>query len=243
MKKWIFNIIIIICLGVFCYSGYQLYLIFAENNVVKKETKELKEIVNKATEEGTDIDWDALKAKNEDIVAWIYIPDCDISYPVVQGDDNAYYLTHTIEKQYNNNGSVFLDYQNNPAFLDDNSIMYGHSVEGGGMCTDLKKYADESFFNEHKTIYFLTPDANYECDVFVFAKTLDSSEYYTRNFGDGRESLLNTWKTNALYVNEVDETKNFITLSTCDLDYGFQALNRFVLVSTLEKTDKPITVE
>ena len=241
MRKWIYSVIIVICLGVFCYSGYQLYLIFAENNVVKQETKELKKIVNE--KKGTEIDWSAMKAKNEDIVGWLYIPDCKISFPVVQGDDNSFYLNHTIEKEYNNNGSVFLDCNTVSDYSGDNHVMYGHSVEGGGMCTDLKNYVDEDFFNNHKEIYLLTPDGNYIGHVFVFAKTLYGSYYYLNSFGDRKEEILNKWKSEALYMNEVEDPSHFITLSTCDLDYGFYSLNRFVLVAALEKTDEPITVE
>ena len=38
------------------------------------------------------VDWDALRAVNPDIVAWVYVPDSPINYPVVQGDDNEEYL-------------------------------------------------------------------------------------------------------------------------------------------------------
>ena len=44
------------------------------------------------------IDFDKLKETNQDIYAWIEIPDTQINYPVVQsGDDDAYYLNHTID--------------------------------------------------------------------------------------------------------------------------------------------------
>lgn len=54
-----------------------------------------------------DPDWSKLKAENEDIVAWIYVPDCDISFPVMQTKDNQFYLNHTVNKEYNDRGSVF----------------------------------------------------------------------------------------------------------------------------------------
>lgn len=35
-----------------------------------------------------------LQEQNEDIVGWIEIVGTNINYPVLQGDDNTYYMTH-----------------------------------------------------------------------------------------------------------------------------------------------------
>ena len=39
-----------------------------------------------------EINFKALQAVNPDVIGWIYSPNTTINYPVVQGDDNAYYL-------------------------------------------------------------------------------------------------------------------------------------------------------
>ena len=49
-----------------------------------------------------------LKKENSDIVGWLEIEGTTINYPVLQGNDNDYYLTHTYKKQYSKNGSIFL---------------------------------------------------------------------------------------------------------------------------------------
>lgn len=136
MKKWIYGIILIICLCVGGFCAYQAWQIYNEDNEVELQTDKLKkECVVKKDENGEQIlapDWGSLKAINPDIVGWIYVPDCAISYPVVQGSNNSYYLDHTIYKGYNYMGSAFLDCNTNSDFSDDNNIIYGHSVQGGG---------------------------------------------------------------------------------------------------------------
>ena len=165
MKKWVYGFILIICLCVGGFCAYQAWLIYNEDNEVELQTDKIKkECVEKKNENGEQIlspDWGSLKAVNPDIVGWIYVPDCAISYPVVQGSNNSYYLDHTIYKGYNYMGSAFLDCNTNRDFSDDNNIIYGHSVQGGGMFTLLKNFSSKSFFFSHPVFYLLTPEPTY----------------------------------------------------------------------------------
>lgn len=241
MKKWLYRILMLICVGVFAFSAYQLYLIYSSSKQVEDETAALQEYV--IEEDYLQPDWASLQAENPDIIAWVYVPGCNISFPVVQGDDNSYYLTHTTKNEYNERGAIFLDYQANPSFTDNNSIIYGHSVEGGGMFTDLKNYSDQTFFSEHPVFYLLTPNANYECQIMTYAKSNDGSVYYTTSFGGYRDDVINQMKTNALYYNDIDTTdKSLVTLSTCDLDYGFNSNRRLILTGVLNQITDPIKI-
>ena len=238
----------IVCLCVFGYSAYNLWDIYSQKQQVEKETKQLEEkIVKKNKDKNINIlqpDWKQLKGENANILGWLYVPDCDISFPVVQGTDNQYYLNHTVNGEYNDRGSVFLDADANRQFKDDNSIIYGHSVDGGGMLTLLRNYCDESFFVNHPTFYLLTPDANYKCHVFTFAKTIENSVFYTTSFGDFKNETLETMKKKATYHNDIEDVDaNYVSLSTCDLDYGFNSNHRFVLTGLLEKTSDDIVLK
>ncbi len=247
MKKWIYRILLVVFLGVFCFSAYNLWLIYSSKNQVETETKELKKYVvkeNKKTNKNIlSVDWEQLKSQNEQIVAWIYVPNCDINFPVMQADDNNFYLKHTSNGEYNERGAIFLDCDANSSFSDDNAIIYGHSVEGGGMFTQLKNFSDETFFKEHPCFYVLTPSANYICDIFTFSKTTENSVYYTTSFGDFKDAVLQEMKDNALYLNDIDVSGPMVTLSTCDLDYGFNSDHRLVLSGVLRLENDEIVLD
>ena len=105
-----------------------------------QEYEDLRTYVKETDEddhtEGTDgsdgkqtvVDFKALKKINQEIVAWIRIPDTSIDYPVVQGNDDSYYLTHTFKKTEHVAGAIFLDSDNNADFSDDKNIIYGHNI-------------------------------------------------------------------------------------------------------------------
>ncbi len=244
MKKWIYRIVLLICIGVFLYSAGNLYIIFnkkTQSDVIVQEIK--KEVIKEDEEEGFLVDWQALKGKNADIVAWLYVPDCSISYPVVQTTDNATYLDYNVNGEYDEMGSIFMDFENASDFSDFNTLIYGHSVMGtGGMFTDLNKYEDKAFFDGHKEIYIFTPNGNYKGNVVCYAQTTDRSIFYYQNC-ENHEEHINELKYNSLYANDVEIKGNLVTLSTCDLDYGLHGEQRLVLVATLEPWDEPIIVK
>ena len=79
------------------YEKLQEYVQEPEEEESPESEKEKEEPKNRYLE----IDFAGLKAVNPDVIAWIQIPALDISYPVVQGKDNAYYLHHLFrEIQY-----------------------------------------------------------------------------------------------------------------------------------------------
>ncbi|WP_289113970.1 class B sortase [uncultured Dubosiella sp.] len=245
MKKWIYRIALVAALSVFAYSAYQLYTIYQGSQQVSREQEELAGIVQEQ-EEGFAPDWEALRQKNPDIIGWVYVPGCDhVSFPIVQGADNEFYLDHPAMKENNIRGAIFLDAETASDFSQENNLIYGHSVDGGGMFTSLDRFEDQAFFDTHRDFYILTPQGNYRCPIVAFAKTEEGSSFYLKY--DDRNAIAEhvaKIKAEALYTRDVEtEGKTLVTLSTCDLDYGFDSINRLVLVGVMEPTSEPVVVE
>lgn len=166
------------------------------------------------------VNFEELKAVNPDIVGWIYIEAIpNISYPIVQGTDNEYYLKHTVEKTRNSSASIFLDYQNSPDFTDANTIIYGHNMKNQSMFGLLKKMRDQSVYDESPYIWILTPSGDYLYEVFSACEVSANDEVYTLFSAGGEEFKLYLEKMQAKsdVVNDMTFTGDeyIITLSTC----------------------------
>ena len=110
------KIILALCIVVFGIAAMNLVEIRKEYYDGQKEYEELKEYteekVNGQQDNPTEseaeektINFEELRKINEDIVAWIQIPGIDVDYPVVQGEDNEYYLHQMFRKEF---GAVYL---------------------------------------------------------------------------------------------------------------------------------------
>ena len=93
---------------------------------------------------------------NNEIVGWITIPNTNINLPVLQHDDNDYYLNHNFEGEADTNGVPFMDFRNNVEELDNNTLIYGHNWESGQMFHSLLLYEDVEFYKENPVITFDT---------------------------------------------------------------------------------------
>ena len=103
-------------------------------------------------------DFDTLKKENPDTIGWIHIPDTKISYPIVQGTDNDFYLKHDFNGEASVAGSIYLDYESEGDFEGRNNILYGHNMKNGSMFKDVNRYKDEAYFKEHQFFSIYTPD-------------------------------------------------------------------------------------
>ena len=122
-RKWI----IILCslLAVTCFGYYGIYYYFVERTTdTYKEWAELKVTGSSATSEKPKQNYSfeeevvekevldeykILYNKNKSLIGWVKIDDTIIDYPVMQTENNTYYLDHNVEQEYDKNGSIFLD--------------------------------------------------------------------------------------------------------------------------------------
>lgn len=179
------------------------------------------------------VDLEALKKQNPDTVGWIYYPAAGINYPVMQDEDNKYYMTHTYKGEKNAAGSIFLDMAGSPDFSDDNTMVYGHNMRNGSMFGALKKVRDKGVVKENPYIWMFLEDGCYCYEIFSWhdAKTTDSS-FHTKFAGEEeKEEYIK-------HITELAEEKRnvkagkedrILTLSTCTSDSSVRFLVHGVL--------------
>lgn len=206
-----------------------------ENQV--KETNETTEEANITTQENIEetinqqneriLKVQKLQEENSDIVGWLEIEGTSINYPVLQGTDNEYYMTHNYKKQKSKNGSIFLTKDYDWSIPSSNLLIYGHNLNNGTMFQELLKYVKEEFYKEHPIIRFTTnkEDAEYEIiSVFksrVYYKTEKNVFRYYFFVNANSEAEYNEFVQNAKKASlyDIDKTAKFgdqlITLSTC----------------------------
>ena len=86
------------------------------------------------------------KKGNSDIIGWLEIEGTNVNYPVLQGKDNDYYMTHNYKKEYSKEGSLFLDKDYDWKIPSTNLLIYGHNNRGTNkMFSALINYKDEHF--------------------------------------------------------------------------------------------------
>ena len=248
--------ILVICLAVFLFSGWKLYGYYRNYHGGRKEYDHLKEYVKEtAPEEDTEkqekkekpadkcpvkVDFAALKKINPQVVGWIWLDD-QINYPIVQGEDNDYYLHVTYQGSRNFSGAIFLDYVCRPDFMSDNSIVYGHNLKNGAMFGMLKKYYDTEYnekadYREHEAVWIITPDRELEYKVFSAREisVVEDKNVYMVEFDseDSFDSYLKDAVKKSLYPtrNEPDPQGRILTLSTCT---STSEAGRFVVQAAL----------
>lgn len=147
---------LLLCLTVFLFQCLQIREERREYRQAEEEYEGWTDHTKEEKDGGVSIDFERLQKRNPDIVAWVHIPDTTINYPVVQGSDNSYYLTHTAAGRENSSGAIFLDAGCDAAFRGDHAILYGHNMRNKTMFGSLKDLYDPGY-NE-KASLLLHPD-------------------------------------------------------------------------------------
>ena len=176
---------------------------------------------------------------NDDIVGYLYIEGTSISYPVVQSDDNVFYLYHDIHKARNVTGWIFLDYENDIMEENRNTIIYGHNMRQDIQFHSIRRFFDREFFDNHRYITFNTAYGEYRWEIFSFYHTSIDFFYIQVDFETDDEfyELLAEMKARSMHESglEVGEGDRVLTLSTCANDH---VNNRLVVNARLiQETD------
>lgn len=228
------NIILVIAIAVFLFSGYKLISIYSEYNEGETEYEDLQEEVvsyqpkeetvdseEDKEEEVFTVDFEKLLSINSETVGWIRFDNpSQISYPVVLADDNSKYLKTTFEGKKNSAGTLFMDYENSGDFSDENTFIYGHNMKNGSMFGRLRNYKKSSFCKENPYFYIYLPDGRViQYQVFAACIVKDTSETYDKLYADAEEfqKYIKYVRSVALYSTDVEVTaqSQIVSLSTC----------------------------
>ena len=110
MEKSRINIFTIIFLGImifFIIRIININLAYVENNKTYSDVQKHISSKNDSEEKEIDVNFEELKKINKDVIGWIFIDGTQINYPILQGKDNEYYLTHMIDRKYNKSRKYF----------------------------------------------------------------------------------------------------------------------------------------
>ncbi len=170
--------------------------------------------------------FDELLKINSDIVGYIKVNNTNVSYPIVKGSDNTFYLNHSYDKKENEIGSIFLDYRNDLENLSRNNIIYGHGRLDNSMFGSLNNLLDSDWLSNEDNHYIevTTPDKIMVFKIFS-VYTIDKESYYIKTyFSDNKyfKEFLETVMKRSIYnfSTNVSTSDKILTLSTCKNNFG-----------------------
>lgn len=189
-------------------AAYALY----DNAMANREPDDIVEMRQQIVDNAAGFEW------RDGMVAWLTIDGTNINYPVMQGTNNEWYLTHDYAGQNALAGSIFLDYRNRADFSDSISVIYGHRMSGDLMFSDVAKYVDGEFFAAHQAGKLFVRDGEYELRAVGYRVLSAGDEIYSKLDGSG------LGLSDGIYI----------ILSTCDRS---TRMKRDILIMRVTKLD------
>ena len=228
VKMAIYYLILLILLGAFLFSGYKVVTWLIENYKTHENAAKLRKLakISGGNSEYANVNFKKLLKENEDTVAWIKINGTQINYPVVQAQDNHYYLYHAFDRTYNTAGWIFSDYRNNFKEIKGNNVLYGHGRLDGSMFGSLKNVFDGNWLKDKKNYKIKLSTPKYKSIWKIFSTyTIKAETYYiTTDFAtaDDFQEFIDTISQRSTHDFNTEVTKDdkILTLSTCKNDYG-----------------------
>lgn len=222
LKHWKKSeVILIVSLSaVLIYSGVSIgrYLYDGYSNKVFNEN------LRKEYHQSRSVDpFESLLELNKDVVGWIKIPGTEIDYPVVQAEDNEFYLDRNLKKESSSRGSIFMDYRNSNDVKDYNTVIYGHHMKDGSMFAGLSSYKNRSFYADHAFIEYDSLKQPIRWQIFSVYIAEPSDDFLQVSFSNDVEytQYLDKIINRSIYETGVKVTKDdrILTLVTCSYEF------------------------
>lgn len=187
-------------------------------------------------------EYETIYKQHKKLIGWLKFDDKDIGgkygYPVMQTQDNEFFLSHNSELKSDKNGAIFLDMNCDVLKPSTNFILYGHHMKSGAMFGNLDHYEKESYWEKYPYVSF---DTIYEKGIYqvmyVFRSHVYSEEEIAFKYYQFVDAISETeFDSNmaemakmSLYDTHVTAKfgDQLLTLSTCDYQ---ERDGRFVVV-------------
>ncbi|MGN1119764.1 MAG: class B sortase [Oscillospiraceae bacterium] len=195
----------------------------------------------------------ALYEANNDFIGWVNIPGTNVDYPVMQAEDNEYYL----HKDFDGNdlfaGTIFTDFEGRfgPNEMPNNTILYGHNMLYKYQFSALSNYPkDIEFLRMSPVINFNTLYQDNKYKIFAVFKVNTNSEHgevfnyinyvYFKNQSEFYEYVCEAMDR-SLYETGVDVEygDELLTLSTCDASTGFDDMRLVIVARRVRDNESP----
>lgn len=191
------------------------------------------------------LDLEALRQVNPDVIGWISIPGTDVFFPIMKTDNNQHYLNYTWKNESSSVGAIFMETTCEAGLTDFNTIIYGHQMMDGSMFGGLHQYSNYDYCLAHPYIYIVVDAGVYRYDIFSAFEVSVRDLIYRLDIEESnlQQDLIDLCLSRSLLTAdhqqpELDETSRLLTLSTCT---GWGYSTRWVVVA--ECTMSPESVE
>lgn len=200
------NVILISSLSISCWEIGQKQIAYKQSTVTynkidkeKNNTEDLQEFLIK---------------HNFD---WITVTDTAIDYPLVQGEDNNYYITHNYKGEDDIAGAIFYDAYDKP-YNGALTVIYGHSMKNGTMFNNLHYFKKDYDRFKNSKLIINTKDRTTTYRPLAYYVTVD--DFFYKNLDDKLTvDAVDIIEKKSDYFNrdtKVIEGAHIIALYTCD---------------------------
>lgn len=213
LKKFIWSSLVCIFLVLCLYFFYQAFVSFQDERHTEDIILEIQEKIGEISFDNPTVDFDILKVQNEDTVGYIVVEGTPISYPVVQGEDNDYYLRRSFDQTYNRRGWIFMNADNHADMSDTNTVLFGHNTLDETMFGPLLDIYNGEYGNQIQITYY-TPETKYVYQVYsIYLASPSDGTSIQKNVSS---SFIEMSKIRSHISFEATSTSHqIITLSTC----------------------------
>ena len=231
-KNILSNILIVVGLALLLVAG-GIFWRNEENYRQIDETNERVAEYAKLSDEAEvppQVDWEALKAMNPDVVGWLQVPGTIVNYPVFQSGNNEVYLNRAPDGSSSIGGSVFVDYENTkPGMVDPQTIIYGHHMRNGSQFKQIADMDKQELFDGVKLIWYVTEQRAYDLvPLFLYYTNADDVDVRQFKFDDAKafHTYLDGYFKRAVTKRPdaeqvLAQVEHVLTLSTCNYYDGY----------------------